>query len=210
MNGYNRSRRAGGRARCDFTNLSPRSAGAVNPWLYYTLAILLICCGGICWLTNLFSLPGNWILLGMAALFAWLASETCGHGIGWITVGIMTGLAVLGEVIEFFAGAAGAAKQGASRRSIVFSLIGGMAGSIGGAIVGFPVPVVGPVIAALLGGAGGAFAGAYLGEKSIERPHGESMAVARGAFAGRLWGTVGKFAVGAVMLGVMTVDVLVG
>lgn len=149
-------------------------------------------------------------MLGMAALFAWLASETCGHGIGWITVGIMTGLAVLGEVIEFFAGAAGAAKQGASRRSIVFSLIGGMAGSIGGAIVGFPVPVVGPVIAALLGGAGGAFAGAYLGEKSIERPHGESMAVARGAFAGRLWGTVGKFAVGAVMLGVMTVDVLVG
>lgn len=182
----------------------------MNPWLYYTLAVLLICGGGICWLTNLFSLPGNWILLGMAALFAWLASETGGHGIGWMTVGIMAGLAVLGEVIEFFAGAAGAAKQGASRRSIVFSLIGGMAGSIGGAIVGFPVPVIGPVIAALLGGAGGAFAGAYLGEKSIERPHSESMAVARGAFAGRLWGTVGKFAVGAVMLGVMTADVLFG
>jgi hypothetical protein len=36
------------------------------------------------------------------------------------------------------------------------------------------------------------------------------MAVARGAFSGRLWGTVGKFAVGAVMLGVMTVDVLFG
>ena len=182
----------------------------MNPWLYYTLALLLICGGGICWLTNLFSLPGNWILLGMAALFAWLASETGDHGISWTTVGIMAGLAVLGEVIEFFAGAAGAAKQGASRRSIVFSLIGGMAGSIGGAIVGFPVPVIGPVIAALLGGAGGAFAGAYLGEKSIERPHSESMAVARGAFAGRLWGTVGKFAVGAVMLGVMTVDALVG
>lgn len=210
MNEYNRSRRAGGRARCDFTNLPSRSAGAVNPWLYYTLAVLLICCGGICWLTNLFSLPGNWILLGMAALFAWLASDTGGYGISWTTVGIMAGLAVLGEIIEFFAGAAGAAKQGAARRSIVFSLIGGMAGSIGGAIVGFPVPVVGPVIAALLGGAGGAFAGAYLGEKSIERPHSESMAVARGAFAGRLWGTVGKFAVGAVMLGVMTVDALVG
>lgn len=182
----------------------------MNPWLYYTLAILLICCGGLCWLTNLFSLPGNWILLGMAALFAWLASETGGHGIGWTTVGIMAGLAVLGEVIEFFAGAAGAAKQGASRRSIVFSLIGGMAGSIGGAMLGLPVPLVGSVIAALLGGSLGAFAGAYLGEKSIERPHSESMAVARGAFAGRLWGTVGKFAVGAVMLGVMTVDALVG
>lgn len=182
----------------------------MNPWLYYTLALLLICGGGICWLTNLFSLPGNWILLGMAALFAWLASETGDHGISWTTVGIMAGLAMLGEVIEFFAGAAGAAKQGASRRSIVFSLIGGMAGSIGGAMLGLPVPVIGSVIAALLGGSLGAFAGAYLGEKSIERPHSESMAVARGAFAGRLWGTVGKFAVGAVMLGVMTVDVLIG
>lgn len=210
IRGYNHSRRAAGRAASDFTNLSPRSAGAVNPWLYYTLAVLLICGGGICWLTNLFSLPGNWILLGMAAIFAWLAPEATGRGIGWTTVGILAGLATIGEVIEFFAGAAGAAKQGASRRSIVFSLIGGMAGSIGGAIVGFPVPVVGPVIAALLGGAGGAFAGAYLGEKSIERPHSESMAVARGAFAGRLWGTVGKFAVGAIMLGVMTVDVLFG
>lgn len=200
----------GGRARCDFTNLSPRSAGAVNPWLYYTLAVLLICCGCLCWLTNLFSLPGNWILLGMAALFAWLAPETAGRGIGWTTVGILAGLATIGEVIEFFAGAAGAAKQGASRRSIFFSLVGGMAGSIAGAMLGLPIPIVGSVIAALLGGAGGAFAGAYLGEKSIERPHSESMAVARGAFAGRLWGTVGKFAVGAVMLGVMTVDALVG
>ena len=125
-------------------------------------------------------------------------------------MGILAGLAILGEVIEFFAGAAGAAKQGASRRSIVFSLIGGMAGSICGAMAGLPVPVIGSVIAALLGGSLGAFAGAYLGEKSIERPHSESMAVARGAFAGRLWGTVGKFAVGAVMLGVMTVDVLFG
>ena len=179
-------------------------------WLYYTLALLLGCGGGLCWLSHLFSLPGNWILLGLAALFAWLAPHASGRGIGWTTVGILAGLAILGEVIEFFAGAAGAAKQGASRRSIVFSLIGGMAGSIFGAMAGLPVPVIGSVIAALLGGSLGAFAGAYLGEKSIERPHGESMAVARGAFAGRLWGTVGKFAVGAVMLGVMTVDVLFG
>ena len=37
-------------------------------WLYYTLALLLICGGGLCWLSNLFSLPGNWILLGLAAV----------------------------------------------------------------------------------------------------------------------------------------------
>lgn len=182
----------------------------MNFWLYYTLALLLVCGGGVCWLSNLFSLPGNWLLLGLVALFAWLAPAESGGGIGWPTVGILAGLAVIGEVIEFSAGAAGAAKLGASRRSILYSLIGGMAGSIMGAMAGLPVPVIGSLIAALLGGSVGAFAGAYLGEKSIERPHGESMAVARGAFTGRLWGTVGKFAVGAVMLGVTTVGALFG
>lgn len=182
----------------------------MNIWLYYTLALLLICGGGLCWLSNLFSLPGNWLLLGLVALFAWLASAETGRGISWMTVGILAGLAVIGEVIEFFAGAAGAAKQGASKRSIFYSLVGGMAGSIMGAMAGLPVPVIGSLIAALLGGSLGAFAGAYLGEKSVERPHGESIAVARGAFTGRLWGTVGKFAVGAVMLGVATVDALFG
>ena len=182
----------------------------MNFWLYYTLALLLVCGCGVCWLSNLFSLPGNWLLLGLVALFAWLAPEESGRGIGWITVGILAGLAAVGEVLEFFAGAAGAAKQGAAKRSILYSLIGGMAGSIMGAMAGLPVPVIGSLIAALLGGSAGAFAGAYLGEKSIERPHGESMAVARGAFKGRLWGTVGKFAVGAVMLGVTTVGALFG
>ena len=53
------------RAAIDSITLAPRSAGAVDFWLYYTLALLLICGGGLCWLSNLFSLPGNWILLGL-------------------------------------------------------------------------------------------------------------------------------------------------
>jgi uncharacterized protein len=180
----------------------------VNPWLYYTLALLLVAGGGLCWLSNLFSLPGNWVLLGMVALFVFLVPETSGRGLSWTTVGILAGLAVIGEIIEFVAGAAGAAKQGASRRAILFSLIGGMAGSIAGAMAGLPVPIIGSMIAALLGGAGGAFAGAYIGEQWAERPHDASVAVAKGAFKGRLWGTVAKFAVGAAMLGVVTVDAL--
>jgi hypothetical protein len=82
-------------------------------------------------------------------------------------------------------------------------------GSIGGAIVGLPVPLVGSAAAALLGGGVGAFAGAYLGESWANRPHGHSMEVAKGAFAGRLWGAVGKFAVGAIMLVLTALDALV-
>jgi uncharacterized protein YqgC (DUF456 family) len=180
----------------------------MNAWLYYTLAVGLVAAGFVCWLTNLFSLPGNWVLLGLTALFAWLVPHDNSRGVSWNTVWILLALAIAGEIAEFVAGAAGAAKRGASRRSIWLSLVGAVAGSIGGAIVGLPIALIGSPIAALLGGAAGAFVGAYLGETWAQRPHGPSVEVAKGAFLGRLWGTVGKFAVGAVMLGVAAVDVL--
>jgi uncharacterized protein YqgC (DUF456 family) len=181
---------------------------AVNPWLYYAVALAFIFCGSLCWLSNAFSLPGNWLLLGLTALFAWWAPEAAGRGVSWSVVGILAGLALLGELIEFTAGAAGAAKQGASRRSVLLSLAGGLAGSIAGAVAGLPIPLIGSIAGAVLGGAAGSFAGAYLGESWKQRPHGQGVAVATAAFKGRIWGTLGKFAVGAVMLGVAAVDVL--
>jgi uncharacterized protein YqgC (DUF456 family) len=180
----------------------------VNPWLYYALAALLVAGGLLCWLANLFSLPGNWILLGLAALFAWLVPQTGGRGVSWTTVTVLAALAVLGEVLEFVAGAAGAAKRGASRRAMLLSLVGAIAGSLLGATAGIPVPVVGSMVGALIGGSVGAFAGAYIGETWKERGHAASVAVGKAAFKGRIWGTIGKFAVGAVMLGVMAVDAL--
>jgi uncharacterized protein YqgC (DUF456 family) len=182
----------------------------MNAWLYYTLAIGLVAAGSVCWMSNLFSLPGNWALLGVTALFAWLVPHDGPRGVTWNTVWILLALATAGEIIEFAAGGAGAAKRGASRRSIWLSLIGALVGSVGGAIVGLPIAVIGSPIAALLGGAAGAFVGAYVGEIWAKRPGGHSFEVAQGAFVGRLWGTVGKFAVGAVMLGVTAVDALLG
>jgi uncharacterized protein YqgC (DUF456 family) len=180
----------------------------MNPLLYYTLAFALITAGLFCWLADLLSLPGNWILLLLAALFAWLVPVEDGRGLSWTTVWILAALATVGEIIEFAAGAAGAAKRGASRRSMWLALLGAFAGSIAGAMVGLPIALVGSPIAALLGGAAGAFLGAYAGETWVGRPHGHSVEVAKGAFAGRIWGTVGKFAVGAAMLAVTAVDAL--
>lgn len=180
----------------------------MNPWLYYTLAVLLICGGLVCWLSNLFSLPGNWVLLGLVALFAFLIPEADGRGVSWMGVAILAALAAIGEIIEFAAGAAGAAKQGASRRAMLLSLVGAIIGSIIGATAGIPIPVIGSMVGALLGGSVGAFAGAYLGETWKERGHGASVAVGKAAFIGRLWGTVGKFAIGAVMLAVAVTDAI--
>ena len=190
-----------GRGNCPYN-------ATMDAWLYYLLATTLVIGCALAWLGNLFGAPGNWLIAGLAALFAWLASEPTGRGVSWTCVAILVGLATLGEVIEFLAGAAGAAKQGASKRSMIYSLVGGFAGSLLGAGAGVPVPVIGSLIGALGGGALGAFAGAYYGEASRERPHGESVAVGKAAMWGRLFGTLGKFGVGAVMLGVTAADAL--
>jgi uncharacterized protein len=179
----------------------------MDPWLYYLLAVVFVfacCCA---WLTNLVTLPGNWIILGFAALFAWLLpEEASGRGGDWPTVLVLLGLASVGEVIEFMAGAAGAAKQGASRRAVALSIAGAMFGSLAGLAIGAPIPILGSLIAAVLGGAAGAFAGAYLGEAWKGREESDRIAVGRGAFVGRLWGTAGKLAVGAVMLAIVAWD----
>ena len=180
----------------------------MNPWLYYLLAGTLVVACTLAWLGNLFGAPDNWLVVGLAALFAWLATDASGRGLSWACVGWLAALALIGETMEFAAGATGAVKQGASRRSIVYSLVGGFGGSLAGAGVGVPIPVVGSLVGALIGGSLGAFAGAYYGETTLMRSHGESVAVGKAAFWGRLWGTVGKFIVGAAMLGVVAVDAL--
>jgi hypothetical protein len=182
-----------------------------DPWLYYLLATAYVLACGVAWLTNLVTAPGNWIVVGLAAVFAWLLPEeaTSGRGADWATVAVLAGLAAAGEVIEFAAGAAGAAKQGASRRSVGLSIVGAMVGSVAGLAIGAPIPVIGSLIAAVLGGAGGAFAGAYLGEAWKGRAESDRVAVGRGAFVGRLWGTAGKLAVGAIMLAIATWDAFV-
>jgi hypothetical protein len=89
-------------------------------------------------------------------------------------------------------------------------MVGAVIGSILGMGVGTPIPILGPFVMALLGGAAGAFFGAYLGEAWIGRPHEARVAAGRGAFTGRIWGTVGKLAVGGIMLVIVAWDALFG
>jgi uncharacterized protein len=179
-------------------------------WAYHLWALLLVIACAVAWLLSLVALPGNWVVLGLAALFAWIfPADEAGRGMTWFSVGLLAALAVIGEIIEFAAGAAGAAKQGASRRGIALSIVGAVVGSIAGLAIGTPIPILGSFVMALLGGAAGAFAGAYLGEAWKGRPEEERIAAGRGAFAGRIWGTVGKLVVGALMLGVVAWDAFV-
>jgi uncharacterized protein YqgC (DUF456 family) len=178
---------------------------------YYAWALLLVFSASIAWTTNFVTLPGNWFVVGLAALFVQvMESGDAAQGLNWHAVALLAVIAAGGEALEFFAGAAGAAKKGGSRRAVALAIVGTIAGSITGAVMGLPIPVLGPLVGALAGGAGGAFAGAYLGEMWKHGGTNKSVNVGWGAAIGRLFGTLGKLAAGAVMLVVLAVRVFAG
>ncbi len=173
--------------------------------IFYIWAMVLILANAGCWICTLFTLPGNWMLLLCTTLFAYFypASDD-GYGIQWWVIAVLLLLAIVGEVIEFAAGAAGAAKQGASRRAMALAMVGTVVGSLAGAAIGIPIPVAGLIIGALGGGALGAFGGAYLGEVWKGKSTEESVSVGKGAMVGRVLGTIVKLIVGAAMFAIAT------
>src|SRR5215212_2609148 len=127
----------------------------MDQWIYFLWATALVLACGLSWLTTLVALPGNWLIVGCSALFAWLLPNDSGRGLTWTSVAVLAGLAVLGEIVEFATGAAGAAKQGASKRGVALAMVGALVGSILGIGLGLPIPILGSFIMALLGGAAG-------------------------------------------------------
>ncbi|RCS49408.1 DUF456 domain-containing protein [Bremerella cremea] len=172
----------------------------------YVAATLLMFANMAAWVTTLFTLPGNWILLGFTILYAYFLPADYYPRVSWKVVIAAAVIALLGELIEFLAGAAGAAKQGGSKLGIFLSLVGAFVGSLGGAILLSFIPFIGTMIGALLGGALGAFGGAWAGEHNTQKTSEERFAIGKGAFIGRILGTVGKLAMGVIMLVVITLD----
>lgn len=135
-------------------------------------------------LLTLITLPGIWLMLLTALLCQWWQPGM----FSWWTLGVVALLAVLAEVGEFLAGAAGAAKQGGSKTGMVAATVGGIIG----AILGTPFF---PLAGTILGGVVGAGLGAAIAEGGIKRrPMAEWRAIASGAATGRLVSTVVKTA----------------
>jgi len=174
--------------------------------MVYAAAVLLMLVNAFAWMTTFITLPGNWILLLITALYAYFLPAGYFPRVSWTVVIVVAVLALVGELVEFLAGAAGAAKQGGSRWGVFLSLVGAFAGSLTGAILLSFIPILGTMIGALLGGALGAFGGAWLGEHNSEKTREERMAIGQGAFIGKILGTVGKLIVGVIMLVLVTLD----
>ena len=175
----------------------------------YLWASLLGVTAFVGWGLNVIGLPGNWITVAAAVAYAALAPGGGRVSIGWPLVGALVLLALLGEAVEFLAGAAGAKKAGGSKRGALLALIGALLGGMLGLFLGVPIPVVGPVISAILFSALGALAGAMLGESWKGRSWRLSWSVGKAAFGGRLLGTLGKIVAGSIMVVVTLVGLMV-
>jgi len=179
-------------------------------WIAYIIAALFCLLGALCVASMIFSLPGAWVMLGLALMIQlcdrlYLPAERA-HTFDWR---LLIGCAVLlgvSEVVETVAGAAGAKRGGGTKRGVIGALIGGIAGAI--VLTGF-IPI--PVIGSLIGAVAGTFLGAVVGEVSGPRPMTVrgSVKPALGATIGRVFGTMGKILIAITVWAVLSVAAFV-
>lgn len=176
----------------------------------YLWATTLVAGVLLCWVLNVLAVPGsNWFMIGFAALYVWQGPQAGRLEMGWTPVGVLVGLAALGELVEFIAGAAGVQKVGGSRRSAVLAIVGSLLGGVFGMFVALPIPVIGPLVGAILFAGAGALGGALLGERWKGRQWPETWQVGKAAFWGRLFGTLGKILFASVMVAVVVIALIV-
>jgi uncharacterized protein YqgC (DUF456 family) len=130
-------------------------------------------------------LPGLWVMVAGILLYGWMTSF---RSVSVLMIGIVVGIAFLGEIVESWLGFRLAKKYGGSSRSGWGALIGGLVG----AIVGVPVAVIGSVIGAFIG----SFVGAALFEYSYSRHAGVATRAGWGAVVGRAAAAAAKLALG--------------
>lgn len=175
--------------------------------IYLGLLLLLITLAAG-WCLTMLSMPGNWLIVAAAALFAWLAPPES-YDISWQVVALLIGLAVTAELLELAASALGAKRAGGSRRGAMLAIAGSVVGALVGAGVGVPIPIIGSLVAAILFAGIGALAGAMLGETWKGRTLAESWKVGQSAFWGRLLGALAKTGIATAMVVITLVAALV-
>ncbi len=166
----------------------------------HSVAVLLLelcCCLGLALVP--LGLPGLWLIVVAAVGYGW---ATAFHSIGLVTIAVVLGLALLGELFEFWLGYGLTRRYGGSKRAGWGSLLGGLAG----AVVGVPVPLIGSVIGAILG----SFAGALVFEYAGSGEAGMAVRAGWGALVGRVAAAAAKTAVGIVMAVIALVAALRG
>ena len=156
----------------------------ITPWLLLTLLALI--------LTTL-RLPGGWLIVAEAIGYGWWTEWA---RVGWLFVGVIVALAIVGEVLELATSVLTARKAGASQRAAWGGFFGGFLGMI---FLSFLVPI--PVVGTLCGAVMGCFIGAMIGELTAKRELAQGARVGLFSAMGFVLGTVAKLVVTFMMAG---------
>lgn len=156
---------------------------------------------------TLIGLPGNWLMLFATVAYAALYKSMLTATMTWGAVIAIGVVILIGEIIEFFAGAAGMAKGG-TKKGAILAIVGSILGSFVGASLGSIVPVLGTIVGILVGAALGAMGGAMYGEYLSGKAANQRWEIGKAAFWGKLFGSIGKIVMGAIVIGIATVAVL--
>jgi hypothetical protein len=171
-----------------------------------TIGLAMALLGGACLVLTLLTLPGNWLILLLAASAqGWaMAADAPLPYSGW-TLAALFAIALLGEFAETAMGAAGAKAAGARSRGAWGAVIGSFAGALLGTVLLAFIPLAGTLVGALIGAA----AGAFVGELTYGDRRASSLVMpSAGAAAGRFAGILVKLAIGIVMWVIAVVGAL--
>lgn len=145
-----------------------------------------------------FQFPGNWLMVtAVGGFFLW------GGEPGLFSIETLVALAIiaiLAEIIEFTAGAAGTRMSGGSRKGALWAIAGSLVGGVLGTFL-LPIPIAGSVF----GACGGAFLGALFGERREGKNMRDSLRSGGGAAIGRGLGIVGKIGGGILIWAIATI-----
>ena len=163
------------------------------------IAGLGLCCLAGVLLTAL-RLPGTWLILVTALVYGWWTDFA---EVGWVMIGALIGVALLGEAIELLASIFTARKAGASRQAAWGGLLGGILGMIFLSIPIF-IPPIGTIFGALIG----CFLGAAIAEYAVRKKLAQGAKVGFFSALGFILGTATKTALALLMAAVLLTTVL--
>lgn len=151
------------------------------------LLVIVLLCGISLTMTGL---PGNLLVLLAALGYGyWEGFNYFSATFLWIIFGAF----IIGETIEFIAGAVGAKREKASGWAVTAAVLGAIMGSIIGTSI---VPLLG----SLLGAMAGAFAASFGAEYLKTRDPAKAKRVAQGVMVGQIVGMIVKFSIGMGMV----------
>jgi len=137
-------------------------------------------------------LPGTWLIVAGVAIVGWSGDW---ERVTMTPVAILAGLALIGEVFEFFASSVTARRAGASRQAAWGGLVGGVLGMI---FLSLPFFIVGTFIGAVFG----CFLGALVVELLMNKRLVEGAKVGFFSALGLALGAAAKIGVALVMSGI--------